>query len=255
MNSFKSLDKIAEQIVFYIGQLNSGKLSATQIDQLLAEVGQLQERLIILRYKAFEESLTTEPAESEKATSEEVQMETPIDFSFGSTPTPVVPAQVSLMDIIEEVEQAAIVTADPIVEEEVANEEIEQPIVEETFVAEILETPVEIPNLVSVPETQSSYFAQRSALTDDVTIAERLQKSPIGDLTKAIPLAQKFIFINELFKQNADDYHASIDQLNKFDEQGEAFEFVKNHLMPLYNWRQDDKNVELFMDLVERRFM
>ena len=256
MNSFKSLDKLAEQIVFYINQLNSGKLSATQIDDLLAEVGQLQERLIILRYKAFEEGNTTPTpiAEETKATA----IETPIAFSFGSSPgTPA--NQVSLIDAIEEVQSSApeIAVEEPVVEAPAQSEveTVEAPVMAEEKIQDSPVMEVEIPSLVAASVTTGPYYGQKTLLAEEVTLAERLQKSPIGDLTKAIPLADKFVFINELFKQNADDYHSSVDQLNKFDELEEASLFIKEHLMPLYGWKQDDKNVEKFMNLVERRYL
>lgn len=261
MNSFKSLDKLAEQIVFYVNQLNSGKLSATQIDDLLLEVGQLQERLIILRYKAFEEGMSENVAEVKEEKHQE--METPIAFSFGSVAPSVSPNQISLIDAIEEVEHTEPETKEEIVAE-VEPDLVAEPEVESTPEIEAAEdpqvtaepTPVqEVPSLVAESVTTGPYYGQKSSLAEEVTLAERLQKSPIGDLTKAIPLADKFVFINELFNQNADDYHSSIDQLNKFDEQEEAFVFVKEHLMPLYNWKQDDKNVEKFMNLVERRYL
>ncbi len=262
MNSFKSLDKLVEQISFYINQLNSGKLSATQIDDLLAEVGQLQERLIILRYKAFEEGNTSTPEITEKK-DEATAIETPIAFSINA---PTV-NQVSLIDAIEEAEhvepKAEEVGEEPVAEvitEDLPVETIREitPEPEPETVVETVSIPepaMEIPSLVAEPVNEGGYYAQKAAVMEEVTLAERLQKSPIGDLGKAIPLADKFVFINELFKQNTDDYHTSIDQLNKFDDLEEAFAFVKHQLMPLYGWNQDDKNVEKFMNLVERRYL
>jgi len=243
MQSFKSLDKLVEQITFYINQLNSGKLSATQIDDLLAEVGQLQERLIILRYKAFEED--NRENDSLSSTDSPTTIENPISFSISGS----LPNQVSLIDAIEEAQVNPEIMP---VEEPILEKQDSEQVVPEITEKELVQ---EIPSLVAQPVESGAYYGQKSLLSEEVTLAERLQKSPIGDLTKAIPLADKFVFINELFKQNADDYHSSVDQLNKFDEMEEAFTFIKEQLTPLYGWKQDDKNVEKFMNLVERRYL
>lgn len=260
MTPYRSLDKIVEQITFYISQLNSGKLSATEIDALLLEVQQLQERLIILRYKAFEASLDDSEQEAEA-----LRMETPISFSM--SPSPVIPdetsKQVSLIDVINEAlentpaattDLSAVLAQASAISGKTAPEIMQEPVimVQEEVITET-EVSIEITQIPSVLQQSNGSSSKHTG--DDVTLAERLQKSAIGDLSKAIPLGQKFVFINELFHQNADDYHASIDQLNKFDEMQEAMTFIKSHLMPLYNWKQDDKNVEVFIDLVERRFL
>ncbi len=281
MMEYRSLDKIVEQISFYITQLNSGKLAALEIDALLQEVQQLQERLIILRYKAFEATMNEEtPIVSE----DEVRMETPISFSMTpqatapAAPEPAVvpvievnPKQVSLMDVINEalqntpeatsdlssvLQQASAVQVPTLSlePEEIAPEMFVEPATPEAAVASMRapEPMPEIPNLIQQAPSSSPSL---KTIADEVALGEKLHKTAIGDLSKAIPLGQKFIFINELFHQNADDYHASIDQLNKFDEMEEAMLFVKNNLMPLYHWKQEDKNVDLFLDLVERRFL
>lgn len=266
MTEFKSLDMIVQQINHYIDQLNSGKLAATDIDALLHEVQQLQERLIILRYKAFEATAVIE----EEPVKADPVIETPIAFSISATPTPppVVAdssKQVSLMDVINEalqntpdeskdlnsiIQQASGVSNAIPVSAPAPVVEVETPAPVIEAVVETAAVEVEIPSIVQ----QAAPVAQRS-IYEDVALAEKLQKQAIGDLSKAIPLHQKFTFINELFHQNADDYHASIEQLNKFEEMEEAMIFVKENLMTLYKWNREDKNVESFIDLVERRFL
>ncbi len=278
MTGYKSLDKIVEQISFYINQLNSGKLSATDIDALLLEVQQLQERLIILRYKAFEEQVAA--LVGEESVDEETTIHTPIAFSMSATvPPPQLPdpKQVSLIDVINEALQntpdattdlnvvlnAATVTTTTTTTEikhEVKLEDIKPDPVDGFFNAAELKQAEPAPLMAeaSAPNLAQAAPAQSQPLkgySDEMALAERLQKSAIGDLGKAIPIAQKFVFINELFNQNADEYHSSIEQLNKFDDMEEAMVFIKEVLMPRYNWNREHKNVELFIDLVERRFI
>ncbi|MES2627416.1 MAG: hypothetical protein V4616_00480 [Bacteroidota bacterium] len=270
MSGFKSLDTIVEQINHYINQLNSGKLAVTDIDSLLQEVQQLQERLIILRYKAFESTATVDPEPVAEIPAAPVSppepekpaaIETPISFSINPTPVSVTPEnpskQVSLMDVINQaLQNTPEATSDLSAVLRQASTSVSSPasitVVNSGQVAE--KKPVtEEPAINPLPDLRKPAAPKSDA--DEVPLAQRLQKSAIGDLGKAIPLHQKFVFINELFHQNSDDYHSSIEQLNKFDEMEEAMSFLKSHLMPLYKWNREDKNVELFIDLVERRFL
>ncbi len=292
MTGYKSLDKIVEQISFYINQLNSGKLSATDIDSLLYEVQQLQERLIILRYKAFEGQvdLGQEKLKVEEKQEEEdvTTIQTPIAFSMSATvPPPQLPdpKQVSLIDVINEAlqntpdattdlnvvaavaptETVAATTTTTEIKQEIKLEDIHPDPVDGFFNAAELKQAEPVvsvadshshselaPNLAEVAPAAAQSL---KGYSDEMALAERLQKTAVGDLSKAIPLGQKFVFINELFNQNADEYHSSLDQLNKFDDMEEAMIFIKDVLMPRYNWNREQKTVETFLDLVERRFI
>lgn len=294
MTAFKSLDAIVEQIAFYISQLNSGKLSATDIDSLLLEVNQLQERLIILRYKAYESSLAIEDAVNFPPTA----IETPIDFSIKAeptlvaapVPTPVVeapvetpkaevtiaesepvadPKQVSLMDVINEAMNKTPDTSSSLTEmlHRAASHTTPAPAPVATLdaapapeVARSIEIPAvvaEAPAPVSVSAAAPAQSNARSSIFggEEVRLAERLQKSPIEDLRSAIPLNLKFLFINDLFKQNAEAFQTAIEKINQSDDLEEAMIYIKSNLISTYGWSIEDKNVEQFLDLVERRFL
>lgn len=292
MTAFKSLDAIVEQIAFYISQLNSGKLSATDIDSLLLEVNQLQERLIILRYKAYESSLAIEDAVNFPPTA----IETPIDFSIKAEPTPVAapvptpvveapvetpkaevtiaepepvadPKQVSLMDVINEAMNKTPDTSSNLTEmlHRAASHTTPAPAPVASLdaapapeVARSIEIPAvvaEAPAPVSAAAPAQSNARSSIFGGEEVRLAERLQKSPIEDLRSAIPLNLKFLFINDLFKQNAEAFQTAIEKINQSDDLEEAMIYIKSNLISTYSWSIEDKNVEQFLDLVERRFL
>ncbi len=317
--SFKSIDEIVSQINFYINQLNSGKLAAIEIDALLAEVNQLQERLIILRYKAFEN-------EVKGSTSPEItEVHEAPSFNFSSKNTPIVnetlaalfetepvaevlptidlsskiepeatkeePAvsinQISLIDAIKEVElekgdtdvrlsnfitnlkknsPSSKIASEKQAETETnipdLTSEPEQTHVKETIDLQALKISQSEAIVLPVAESPSNTFGKTSSTSNpnyaqvvEMPLGEKLQKQPIHDLGKAIGLNQRFLFINELFKQNGDDFQASIERLNSFEEFEEASIFLKEQIIPLYKWDIESKTVGEFMELIERRYM
>jgi hypothetical protein len=101
MENAMRLKELSEELHTNINELLSGNLSPAQTQHLVELCSELYEKLIVLRFKAFTETLT--PAEKMQAvleTSEPIKIDTtPI-----STP-PELANQVNLIDAIKEVEQ------------------------------------------------------------------------------------------------------------------------------------------------------
>lgn len=97
------LKELSEELHNNINELLSGKMSPAQTQHLVELCSELYEKLIVLRFKAFTETIT--PAEKMQAvleTSEPIK----IDTTPVSTP-PELANQVNLIDAIKEVEQVA----------------------------------------------------------------------------------------------------------------------------------------------------
>ena len=95
------LKELSEELHTNINELLSGNMSPAQTQHLVELCSELYEKLIVLRFKAFTETLT--PAEKMQAvleTSEPIK----IDTTPVSTP-PELANQVNLIDAIKEVEQ------------------------------------------------------------------------------------------------------------------------------------------------------
>jgi hypothetical protein len=101
MENAMRLKELSEELHTNINELLSGNMSPAQTQHLVELCSELYEKLIVLRFKAFAETLT--PAEKMQAvleTSEPIKIDTtPI-----STP-PELANQVNLIDAIKEVEQ------------------------------------------------------------------------------------------------------------------------------------------------------
>jgi hypothetical protein len=103
MENAMRLKELSEELHTNINELLSGNMTPAQTQHLVELCSELYEKLIVLRFKAFTETIT--PAEKMQAvleTSEPIK----IDTTPVSTP-PELANQVNLIDAIKEVEQVA----------------------------------------------------------------------------------------------------------------------------------------------------
>jgi hypothetical protein len=70
----------------------------------------------------------------------------------------------------------------------------------------------------------------------------------------SIGLNDKFRFINELFAQNASEYHVAIEQINNLST-GQEAELYLNSLKSVYSWDEQSEAVRYFFSIVQRRFL
>ncbi len=85
-------------------------------------------------------------------------------------------------------------------------------------------------------------------------LADRLRQQGIADLKKAIPIADKFLFMNDLFKGELEQYNQALDKLNACTNALEArdvFESMKQH----FEWDENSKSVKRFADILTRKFL
>ena len=86
------------------------------------------------------------------------------------------------------------------------------------------------------------------------TLASQLHRKPLSDLKAAIGINEKFLFINQLFDGNLQDYSEAIMKLNDSGDLNSAKQFIAVELASRFNWMDDNEHVINFMGLVERRF-
>lgn len=85
------------------------------------------------------------------------------------------------------------------------------------------------------------------------TLAEKLHHKPIKDLKAAIGINEKFLFVNQLFDGNLQNYSASIERINSTIDLSAAKQIAAD-LAGQLNWDDNNEHVKNFMELVERRF-
>ena len=257
--------------------LEKGDLHLDELDELCNHSRELYERFVVLRYKAMEDMAQTE--------------RTPFALNSGK-PVHVSPNQTSLIDAIEEMNLNEELEDDEPAEEqeefklefdleaEIEEEEVEE--VEDVIEEKEIEQPHEEPEPVaasdlrdeeadeeSIPEEpeppakvveEERPMKQGMSLNDLFTtveaesLAEKLGKSPIDDLKKAIALNQKFLFINELFNGQEPSYQEAIAEINAMPSLEDAWNYLQlNHQAS--EWNREDEAVEQFAVLLQRRFM
>ncbi len=86
------------------------------------------------------------------------------------------------------------------------------------------------------------------------SVADKMQHKPVHDLKDAIGINEKFLFINELFDGNLQDYSEAVNKLNSSGDLKTAENMLNEDLAIRFNWREDSIHVKNFKDLVERRF-
>lgn len=85
-------------------------------------------------------------------------------------------------------------------------------------------------------------------------LVEVLKETPIKDLRKAIGINDRFLFINDLFRGDESMYERSIKTINNFNIYPEAEYWISRELKTKLGWSNDHPSVNLFDQLVKRRF-
>jgi hypothetical protein len=91
-------------------------------------------------------------------------------------------------------------------------------------------------------------------MKEEVNILNKHRKSKIYDLKSAVPINLRYIFINELFKGDVDDYALAISQIESCENYNSAKNILEQIYGQKYNWETGKTEVKEFFELVERRF-
>jgi hypothetical protein len=82
-------------------------------------------------------------------------------------------------------------------------------------------------------------------------LSNHLQSKPIQSIEHAIGINEKFLFIRELFNNNADEFNNTIQLLDKSDNYDQAY----SYLFKKYTWDLESETTEKLIILLKRRFL
>ena len=116
--------------------------------------------------------------------------------------------------------------------------------------AVIVSKSTEINQQVS-PDEASLNDIHKTAKTE---LADRLQDSPVKDLKKAIGINDRYLYINELFNGNEAMFERTLKTLNSFSILPEAEYWIQRELKLKMGWKDENPQVQQFIQLVKRRF-
>ncbi len=105
-------------------------------------------------------------------------------------------------------------------------------------------------------EEDDSLHQRISGQKEDRSIGARMQQHPVGDLKDVIGVNEKFLFINELFGGDIQDYRKAIAELNGMDGIRPAFDCL-NRMAVEYAWdaARSAATIEKLANYVQRRHM
>ncbi len=89
---------------------------------------------------------------------------------------------------------------------------------------------------------------------EDNSLATKFQHSHIDDLSKAITLNDKFIYIRELFRNKGEEFGQAIQKLNNCQNIDEAFSEI-DMMKKFYMWDTTSTAYLSLCDLVRRKFV
>jgi|FLOH01.1.fsa_nt_gi hypothetical protein len=96
----------------------------------------------------------------------------------------------------------------------------------------------------AIQETLNSQSKPKASLNDSL-----LQKGFSIDLNDRIAL------VKHLFEGSQEDFNRVLSQLNTFDSEQDAKDFILNQVKPDYSWQEKEVHEERFMLLIERKFI
>jgi hypothetical protein len=85
-------------------------------------------------------------------------------------------------------------------------------------------------------------------------LAAALQETHIKDLRKAIGINDRNLFVKELFNGDENLFEKSIKTINNFSLYPEVAFWVQKELQQKLSWKDDNKAVAVFNQLVRRRY-
>ena len=238
-NEYRNLKKLVHSLANNLEALENGNLSASDLYSLLDDARNIHERIAILHYLAIERAVKK-------------QENTGIKFNFSSVnEEEISPNQTNLIDAIKvehhiEAVKKSIGEQQPLFEEE--SKSIEEEKIENTTTPK----PVIEENKEEINVSINDKFSNTA---DQPTLADKLGQQPIKDLTSAIGLNQKFLFMNDLFEGENSNYKEAIETINNFSAFIEADEYINNSLKEKYNWDMKNISTQKFINLVQRRFL
>jgi hypothetical protein len=86
------------------------------------------------------------------------------------------------------------------------------------------------------------------------TIAAIHATKRIENIKSNLTINQKFMFINQLFDGNTDDFNQVIDFLDNCQSQAEAMDFINSNYLKKSNWVKDSIEVKEFIEVIAKKY-
>lgn len=287
------LQELAADLKADIDKLEAGALNANQLEKLVADARALHERLVIMHYLAQErlvkgkdttereqrvnfrlnaihpgqtslidaieelgDALEADPKPSKKqkkkAAKKDEAREEPPQSNESSAQMSIRIGMAGMPSNEEDEGQDEIHATEEsgVKEHDAANQKSPSSDEEESTAQEEPATETEQEER-SIPKEEG----QSTPSSEQASLADKLRRTPVADLRKAISLNQKFQFIRELFDGESSRYDEVIDRMNGADDLPQAVKTLEEQVPQIRVKAEDDPVAATLLDLVERRFL
>lgn len=268
MNSIKKEISIINEVINEEIEMifeNKGKIPRIELDMLMSNLQKLYE--YFYKLQKINEELLIKP-EAKNTTSNE-------------TDTPEIKEKPKLKDkeVEAKIEDSTPITKD--VPKAKQTQDVEEtPIIEEKDKPEIADTEIvdkvqkevkKFSEAKTENKPEKSKKAQREKSTLDLfgessntigdklrdkkdnSIAASMSHNKISSVKKAIGINEKFLFINELFNGNMQEYNQVLDKLDSMKNMTEAASYI-DVLKSKHKWDTEKNPFIQFMDVIKRKY-
>ena len=252
-------------------KISKGNITLIELEETVASSRELYERLLIVRYKVYENSIL---ADKESEELEVVYKETEVKKEEETIPNENKDIEIIFEEETNDIAEDSIIRFDlfatPEIESEVEEDEVlpevekeieqsieedvlpEIEIKEEELVEENLDSEEEIENTANdsaettkeIAEDASSLFPK--LLKIEKSIAQNYQVMTLETLIGSFTLNERLQFINELFDGSSDLFSSAIKRLDALDNRDSARSVIAEYAAE-NNWDLDGEVVEDFM--------
>lgn len=237
---FRSMSALVDALRKAEEGLRGGTLPLASLDAAANDARELYERLVVLRHKAREAAQgkakpAPAPAPPPPAPAPPPQPERASPAPAAATPPPAnAPAAEAPIRLNTRPAEPHQTTLEEVIEQEEAP---------------VMKTAAEF-----LKEAQAAKAAPSTGSRTAESVAEKLERARIADLSKAISLSDKFWFTKELFAGDAKAYEVGVSLLNSANDLGEAKSFLADELLTKLKTPPDAEALDAFSELIERRF-
>ena len=252
-------------------KISKGNITLIELEETVASSRELYERLLIVRYKVYENSIL---AVEESEELEVVDKETEVKKEEETIPDENKDREIIFEEETNDIAEDSIIRFDlfatPEIESEVEEDEVlpevekeieqsieedvlpEIEIKEEELVEENLDSEEEIENTANdsaetskeIAEDASSLFPKLMKI--EKSIAQNYQVMTLETLIGSFTLNERLQFINELFDGSSDLFSSAIKRLDALDNRDSARSVIAEYAAE-NNWDLDGEVVEDFM--------
>ena len=252
-------------------KISKGNITLIELEETVASSRELYERLLIVRYKVYENSIL---ADKESEELEVVDKETEVKKEEETIPEENKDKEIIFEEETNDIAEDSIIRFDlfatPEIESEVEEDEVlpevekeieqsieeevlpEIEIKEEELVEENLDSEEEIENTANdsaettkeITEDASSLFPK--ILKIEKSIAQNYQVMTLETLIGSFTLNERLQFFNELFDGSSDLFSSAIKRLDALDNRDSARSVIAEYAAE-NNWELDGEVVEDFM--------